>query len=130
MKTLKVLSIIMLVLSFLSCSKTSYNGIRVKNWKMKMDQHEYKVSFTDFNGSTQQELPIKNIESLTIVINSKIEKGKVYFQLVDHEEKSIWKEEINTIKSIEKTILINSNKTYRIKLYGENATGNFSSTWD
>ncbi|SEB47883.1 hypothetical protein SAMN04489761_0952 [Tenacibaculum sp. MAR_2009_124] len=130
MKALKGVSVFILILSFLGCSKSNFNGIQVKNWKMKMNQNEYKINFTDFYGNTEQQLPLKNQNKITIVIQSKIEKGKAYFYLMDQKENQICKIALSSIESIKKTISIDPKKVYRIKLSGENASGNFSSTWN
>ncbi len=130
MKALNVVFFFILILCLLGCSKSNFNGIQVKNWKMKMDQKEYKVSFTDFYGNTEQQLSLKNRTKLTLIIQSKIEKGKVHFQLIDQKENEIWKVALNGIETFEKRITINPNKIYKIKLSGEKASGNFSSTWN
>ncbi|MGB0891648.1 MAG: hypothetical protein ACPGUU_04790 [Flavobacteriaceae bacterium] len=127
----KHILIIIVVVLLSSCSKQSYNGISVKNWKANFEEKSVTLSFEEFSGSTFRAINLEDKSDINLVYNTSLENGSIKLIVLDKDENKVW--ESSNIKSIEnKNTLLKLNQKGNLKMVikGNNATGSLKVNWD
>lgn len=121
-----ILMIVLLVtLSLFGCSGGSY---KAKCSNEDNTNNSMKMSYSDFQGYKFTSIKLKNGDELNLNINVTTEKGNLKITLIDENDNELFKVE-NPKEKVIKTIKINKDATYRIKVEGKHK-GSYKITWN
>ncbi|MFD3156789.1 hypothetical protein ACFIJ5_08015 [Haloimpatiens sp. FM7330] len=116
----------LLVLIFLvGCSGGSY---KTKSSDESNTNNSMKMSYSDFEGYKFTSIKLKKGDELNLNINVTTEEGNLKITFVDENDNELFKVE-NPKEQINKTIEINKDATYKIKVGGKHK-GSYNITWD
>ena len=130
MKKKNIHILLILLVSTISCSKITYNGIRAKNWKVISEENQIKANFDSFSGDTFKEIKVDTKNNVHFNFDIELDKGYIIIALLDDRAMPVWiSDKIENKKRLESSIKVLPKKKYKIYIQGKNASGNFNITW-
>ena len=100
-----------------------------KKWNNSNGKDFTKASFVDFSGSCYVFIEVKETATVRFHSFTEVNKGKVEIKLIDEEETVYFYCDITEVCLVEKDIVLEKGKKYRLYFTGENAKGNYLVKW-
>ncbi|EJO5349166.1 hypothetical protein NRP93_003324 [Clostridium botulinum] len=127
LKTKIIVPMITLLITVIlvGCSGGSYKTIKSKE---NNTQNSMEMSYSEFKGYKFTSIKLKKGDRLNLNIDVNTEEGNLEILLLDENDKALFKVK-NPEKPVNKTININKDSTYKIKVDGKHK-GSYKITWD
>lgn len=94
------------------------------------DKQEITSKFSNFSGNKSHSLASIHTERVCVVIDAKLTRGELVFEIVDSKGKALWKSGVVDRRCAAILVLpVASNEQYRLQIKGSNAQGTYQCYW-
>ena len=104
-------------------------GIKDKKWNNNNGKDFTDASFSDFTGSCYVILEIDATADVSFQSFAEIKKGRLELKLTDEQDNTYFYCRTTERCLVEKDIVLEKGKKYRLYFTGENAKGNYLVNW-
>lgn len=105
------------------------DGIKDKKWSNSNGKDYTKASFSDFSGSCYVFLEVEETTKVSFHSLTEIKKGKIEVKLIDEGDTNYFYCSTTDKCDLQKDIVLEKGKKYRLYFTGENAKGKYVVNW-
>lgn len=105
------------------------DGMKDKKWANSNGKDFTEASFSDFDGSCYVILEVEETANVSFQSLTEVKKGKVEIQLLDEDETVYFYCSTTEKCDLQKDIVLEKGRKYRLHFTGKNARGNYLVQW-
>lgn len=105
------------------------DGVKDKKWNNSNGKDYTKASFSDFSGSCYVFLEVEETTKVSFHSLTEVKKGKIEVKLIDEDDTDYFYCSTTDKCDLQKDIILEKGKKYRLYFTGENAKGKYLVNW-
>lgn len=105
------------------------DGVKDKKWSNSNGKDYTKASFSDFSGSCYVFLEVEETTKVSFHSLTEVKKGKIEVKLIDEDDTDYFYYSTTDKCDLQKDIVLEKGKKYRLYFTGENAKGKYLVNW-
>lgn len=105
------------------------DGVKDKKWSNSNGKDYTKASFSDFNGSCYVFLEVEETTKVSFHSLTEVKKGKIEVKLIDEDDTDYFYCSTTDKCDLQKDIVLEKGKKYRLYFTGENTKGKYLVNW-
>jgi len=105
------------------------DGVKDRKWNNSNGKDHTKASFSDFSGSCYVLLEVEETTKVSFHSLSEVKKGKIEVKLTDEDDTDYFYCSTTDKCDLQKDIVLEKGKKYRLYFTGKNAKGKYLVNW-
>ena len=106
------------------------DGVKDKKWSNSNGNNFTNASFSDFSGSCYVNIEVDKTTEVSFQTLTILSKGKLELKLIDEQENNYFLCKTSKVCEVQKDIILEKGKKYRLYFTGENAKGKYNVEWN